>query len=63
MDALNIIDENGVLQTSIHANTLGVVSLGYPQWADDGKRIVLTYWNSWGTRGLAVLTFSSSTVR
>jgi hypothetical protein len=61
MDALNIIDESGVLQSSIHANVVGATSFGYPQWADDGKRIVLTFWSSWGNRGLAVVTYPSST--
>lgn len=60
VDALKIISESGAYQTMVHANKVGAMSMGYPQWADDGKRIVVTYWSSWPQRGLAVLTFASA---
>ena len=57
VDVLTFITESGAPKLTVYAPSIGASSLGYPQWSNDGRNIVVTYWYSWGARGLARLTF------
>lgn len=58
LDVLNIIAEDGMLLLTVPMfKFAGAQNLGYPQWADDGRRIVLTFFLANGTRGLGLVTF------
>ncbi len=58
IDGLNIIAEDGMLLLTVPMSKfVGAKNLGYPQWADDGRRIVLTFFLANGTRGLGLVTF------
>jgi Concanavalin A-like lectin/glucanases superfamily/Subtilase family/WD40-like Beta Propeller Repeat len=59
MDVLKVITEAGVQQWQMFANTIAATSLGYPRWSNDGRSVVVTYWYSWGARGLALIRFAS----
>jgi Tol biopolymer transport system component len=58
LDVLSIIDESGALMSTVPMfKFTGAAHLGYPQWAEDGQRIVLTYFLANGERGLGLITF------
>jgi hypothetical protein len=59
VDVLTFITATGAPLQRVYALTIGGRSLGYPQWSDDGRRVVVTYWYSWGSRGLALIDLAS----
>ena len=58
VDILAITDLRGTRVAQISAPQFGFSGLGYPEWSPDGRRLVVTVWNSWGARGLMTVTFS-----
>ena len=55
---LYVIDESGALMTTVPMFKFpGAAQLGYPQWSEDGQRIVLTFFLANGQRGLGLVTF------
>lgn len=57
VDMLAVMDESGAMKYWLHAPTFSVQSIGYPRWSDDGRRIAFSFWQSWGERGLGLITF------
>jgi hypothetical protein len=61
VDALVVIDD-GVspnVHLTVHANDFGGTGLGYPQWSDDGKSIVVLVFKSSGRRALGLIEFTA----
>jgi hypothetical protein len=59
-DRLKIIDQDGHVYADYFAPTLlGATYLGAPEWADDGSKIVVPYYDTWPTTGLVTIDFSS----
>ncbi|MFY9824106.1 MAG: S8 family serine peptidase [Thermoanaerobaculia bacterium] len=61
IDDLMVITEQGttlLLRVTAAHLVSGARGLGYQQWSDDGRRMVLTYWNTFDKRGLALVEFS-----
>jgi len=58
-DVLNIINLQGQIVASIPSTLFGVTSLGYPEWSPDGRRIIVTAFDSWGERGLMTVDFAA----
>ncbi|TGN99988.1 hypothetical protein PN36_26665 [Candidatus Thiomargarita nelsonii] len=62
VDVLKVIDDQGTLQpcASYYAlDLMGVQSISYPYWSNDGKRIAFTYYQNWGERGIGVIEFDT----
>ncbi len=61
VDVLVIIDRAGKQYLWFYGSEFehGYHYIQYPEWSRDGKRIVVTVYNDWGRRALAVIEFNT----